>query len=371
MDITLPPWLAQTVASLPPWVWILLLFTGAVAAGLILQALAFTILRRLLSWRHAEGLRAAVEASRRPAQLILPILMLLAVLPISGLGLSGAAALSRILGVALVAAFGFLLLRMAGVGFDRALQAEVGKVGVEARRRRTQLNLFRRLTVIAIGVATAGFVLMAIPAVRDMGVSIFASAGVAGLVIGLAAQPTISNLIAGIQIAIAQPIRIGDVVIVENEWGTIEEISSTYVVVAIWDQRRLVLPLSYFLQKPFQNWTRTSPQIIQPVFVYADYTMPVEDLRRKMMEVLKGSPLWDGRVGVLQVTDLKEHSMEVRIIVSTEDAGKSWDLRCLLREEIVGFMARNYPGSLPRSRIEGGVRMAPAPSGAGAGNGSA
>jgi small-conductance mechanosensitive channel len=171
-------------------------------------------------------------------------------------------------------------------------------------------------------------------------------------VLGLAAQSTISNLLAGIQLALTQPIRIDDVVIVENEWGRIEEIRTTYVVVRIWDQRRLVLPLSYFIQNPFQNWTRQTSEILGTIYLYVDYSVPMERLREELNNCLKATSLWDGRVSVLQVTNATEKSIELRALVSAADASKAWDLRCLVREHMVSYLQKNHPSSLPKVRAD-------------------
>jgi small-conductance mechanosensitive channel len=177
-----------------------------------------------------------------------------------------------------------------------------------------------------------------------------ASAGVAGIVIGFAAQKSLSALLAGFQIAITQPIRIDDVVIVEGEWGRIEEITLTYVIVCIWDLRRLVVPITYFIEKPFQNWTRTSADILGTVFLRVDYVVPVDSVRQELTRILEASPNWDRKVNVLQVTDAKEQTLELRALASSSDASKSWDLRCEMREKLVAFIQKNYPGSLPRLR---------------------
>lgn len=170
--------------------------------------------------------------------------------------------------------------------------------------------------------------MMSFEQVRQYGVSLFASAGVAGLAIGLAARPLLSNLIAGVQIAVAQPIRLDDVVFLEGEYGTIEEITTTYVVMKLWDWRRMVVPLSYFIEKPFQNWTRETSALIGSVFLYVDYTVLVERVREKLMEVARTSPLWDGRVVVLQVSDAtKDHTVELRALLGARSAPTAWDLR--------------------------------------------
>jgi small-conductance mechanosensitive channel len=168
--------------------------------------------------------------------------------------------------------------------------------------------------------------------------------------LGFAAQRSIATLLAGFQIALTQPIRVDDVVIVENEWGRIEEITLTYVVVRIWDLRRLILPITYFIEKPFQNWTRSSAEILGTVFLHVDYSVPVNELRGELTRILHSSSLWDGKVNVLQVTDSKEHTLEIRALASAANASLAWDLRCEIRERLVEFLQRNYPGSLPRIR---------------------
>jgi len=187
--------------------------------------------------------------------------------------------------------------------------------------------------------------------VKRIGISLFASAGVAGVIIGLAAQRVIGAVLAGIQIAITQPIRLDDVVVIEGEWGRIEEITLTYVVVRIWDQRRLVVPSTYFFEKPFQNWTRTSAEILGTVFIYTDYHVSFDALRKELTRLLESTPLWDKRVNVLQVTDAKQNSVEVRALMSAKDSGTAWDLRVFVREKLIEFLQKNYPGSLPRTRV--------------------
>jgi small-conductance mechanosensitive channel len=185
-----------------------------------------------------------------------------------------------------------------------------------------------------------------------LGASLLASAGIASVVIGFAAQKSLSNLIAGFQIAFTQPLRLDDVVIVEKEWGRVEEITLTYVVVRIWDLRRLVLPITYFIEKPFENWTRTSSDILGTVFLYADYSANVEAVRNELTRVLKGAPLWDGKVGLLQVTNTSEKTIELRALMSARDASDAFDLRCLVRESLVAFLQRETPQALPKNRVD-------------------
>jgi small-conductance mechanosensitive channel len=220
------------------------------------------------------------------------------------------------------------------------------------RKHLTQVRLLRRTVVTVIGFLTFSALLMTIPAVRQYGVSLFASAGVAGLAVGLAARPVLSNLIAGVQIAITQPMRLGDSVVVEGESGTIEEIQTSYVVVRLWDLRRLVVPLSYFMEKPFQNWTRASTSLIGTVFWYLDYSVPVDRVREKFLDIVKESPLWDGQVAALQVTEATERTMQIRGLVSAATSGATWDLRCEVREKLIVWLREAYPHALPRMRMD-------------------
>jgi small-conductance mechanosensitive channel len=193
---------------------------------------------------------------------------------------------------------------------------------------------------------------LTIPGVRQVGTSLLASAGVAGLAVGFAAKPVLSNLIAGLQIALTQPIRLDDVVIIEGEWGRIQEITGTYVVVRIWDDRRLIVPLNWFMENPFQNWTRTSSQLLGSVFLWVDYGVPLEPLRQELQRLCDKAPEWDRRVCLLQVTDTNEKAMQLRVLVSTADSGRGWDLRCRVREGLLKFLQEHYPQCLPRLRGE-------------------
>ncbi|HHN47493.1 MAG TPA: mechanosensitive ion channel [Bacteroidales bacterium] len=222
---------------------------------------------------------------------------------------------------------------------------------LKTRKLYTQYNILERILIFIIIVIATAITLMLFDGVRNIGISLFASAGVAGLIIGLSAQKGIGTILAGLQIAITQPIRIDDVVIVENEWGKIEEINLTYIVVRIWDSRRLIVPSTYFLERPFQNWTRTSADILGTVFIYADYTMPFEPLRKELTRLLEASPLWDKRVNVLQITDAKEQTVEIRALMSAASSGDAWDLRVHVREKLIEFIQREYPHCLPRTRV--------------------
>ena len=221
---------------------------------------------------------------------------------------------------------------------------------LQARSIYTQVVVLKKVAVTVIGIFTLASMLMVFDSVRQFGASILASAGIAGIVVGFAAQRSIATLLAGFQIALTQPIRLDDVVIVENEWGRIEDITLTYVVVRVWDLRRLVVPITYFIEQPFQNWTRSSADILGTVFVYVDYGVPLDALRAELTRLLQASRYWDGKVNVLQVTDAKEHTLEIRALASAADASLAWDLRCEIREKLVAFIQQNFPESLPRFR---------------------
>lgn len=222
---------------------------------------------------------------------------------------------------------------------------------LKARKIHTQVRVLERIVIFLVIFISFSLALLSFDPIKEIGVSLLASAGIAGIILGFAAQKSISMLLAGFQIAMTQPIRLDDVVIVEGEWGKVEEITLTYVVVAIWDKRRLIVPVNYFIEKPFQNWTRQTAEIIGSVFIYVDYGFPVDKLRAFMDEALKKNPFWDGKVNVLQVTDCTPQSMELRALASAKDSSSAWDLRVQMREDLIGFIRENFPDYLPRSRM--------------------
>jgi len=222
---------------------------------------------------------------------------------------------------------------------------------LNARRVFTQFTILERVVIFLLVVFAIGVALMSFDGIRAIGISFLTSAGIAGIILGFSAQKMLGTLVAGIQIAITQPIRLDDVVIVEGEWGWIEEINLTYVVVRIWDKRRMVLPTTYFIEKPFQNWTRTTSEILGTVFIYTDFGLPVDVLREELTRLLKSTPLWDGNVNVLQVTNATETGMEIRALMSSKNSPTSWDLRVFIREKLITFIQQNYPDCLPKTRI--------------------
>jgi small-conductance mechanosensitive channel len=330
--------------------WELLAIT--VAAILIVHEIAYSLISELAQRVRSPLLTALLKRSRRPLGIILPLVTLQIIVPNLTLPESVIEPAHRLLALMQIAAIAWLLLRLVG-SIDDIVDAHYQlnvKDNLNARRVRTQLQVLRQTAQIAIYFIAIAGALMTFPAIRQLGTGLLASAGVAGLVVGMAARPLLANLIAGIQIALTQPIRVDDVVIVEGEWGRIAEITATYVVVRIWDDRRLVVPLNYFNEQPFQNWTRRSSDLLGTAFFHVDYTFPVEEGRRVLRDILESTDLWDGRVCVLQVTNATEQTVELRALMSATDASTAWDLRCYVRESFVKFLQENYPDALPKTR---------------------
>ncbi len=340
------------LATLPAWGIALLALAAAILGTLVIEQAAFRLLRRML--RGNEVATGVLERTERPARFILPLVAVAGVLPLVTLPGSARAAVQHLATLGLIAAIGWLAMSLVN-----AMAASIGtrfrtdeRDNLRARKVHTQLHVLQRVMLVVITVIVIAAMLMTFPGVARFGTTLFASAGVAGLVIGIAARPTLANLIAGIQVALSEPIRIDDVVVVEGEWGWIEEIGTTYVVVRIWDLRRLVLPITYFIEKPFQNWTRTTADILGTVFVYADYKLPVDTVRQELHRILEASGLWDGKVWGLQVTNADPHTVELRALMSAPDSPNAWDLRCHVREKLIAFLQREYPQHLPRTRVE-------------------
>ncbi len=334
----------------------LAMFFGAIAAGLVLSSIIVVILRRLDAHIEPDKTNVLIDGKRwrGPLNTLIPALCVALVLPALPLKDDAAAVARHLLSVWTIGAVAFLLTRGITVGRELVLNRYdiTARDNLQARTVHTQVNVIVRLLVFTVLVIAAASVLMTFDRVRQVGVSLLASAGIAGVVIGFAAQRSIATIIAGIQIAITQPIRVDDVVIVENEWGWIEEITLTYVVVRIWDLRRLILPITHFIEKPFQNWTRISADILGTVYIYTDYTMPAEPLRKELCRLLDENPLWDRKVCVLRVTNASDKTVEMRALMSTEDSSKGWELRCHVREKLIEFVQKEYPEHLPRVRID-------------------
>jgi len=333
--------------------WTVLAIAVATLAGLILHHILLWLGRRFI---HLRGAPQHVLVSRiaRPAGFILPFLLVLFVFPVLPVSRAIEAPAAHALLLCLIAAVAWLAIRLIGYGehlVTRRYQVNA-QDNLAARRIRTQVELFRRIAEAAVLLATVAVMLMTFPAIWSVGASMLASAGVAGLIAGMAAKPALSNLLAGMQIALTEPIRIDDVVIVEGEWGRIEEVNTTYVVICTWDLRRLIVPLTHFIEKPFQNWTRRSADLIGTVFLHTDYTVPVDEVRNELRRLLEASALWDRKVCVLQVTDAKERTIELRALVSAANASTLWDLRCAVREGLIRFLQERYSEHLPRTRTD-------------------
>lgn len=336
------------------WLFSLIIIATAVFKGFVLYFLIIFIINRWNKLPFFGGIQIRAKWLKGPLRLLFPIICLNAAAVFLRLPEDVVTALFHFLNLLLIVSMSWLIIRIIHVGRDIILKRfDISAAdNLQARQIYTQVRVAERIITISVLIFAAAFILMSFPKVKQMGVSLLASAGIIGIILGFAAQKTLGNLIAGIQLAIAQPIRIDDVVIVENEWGWIEEINLIYVVVRIWDLRRLVVPISYFLEHPFQNWTRVSADILGTVFFYADYTVPVKEVRQELTRILEASPLWDKKVNVLQVTDAKEQTLELRALMSAANSSKAWDLRCEVREKILDFLQKNYPQCLPRTRVE-------------------
>jgi small-conductance mechanosensitive channel len=336
---------------MPGQTWQVLVVLASAAAGAWLAG----VLMGVLVGRLARRSPLVADISRRGRTPLRALLVLAAATVVldAAPGLGGwREPVVRVLGLALIASVGWLLGVVAFVAADLALARY--DVDVEdnrhARRIRTQISLLRRLAVVVIGVLAAAAMLLTFPSARAAGASILASAGVISIVAGLAAQTSLANVFAGLQLAFTDAIRVDDVVVVEEEWGRIEEITLTYVVVHIWDDRRLVLPSTYFTTTPFQNWTRRESAVLGSVELDVDWSVPFDAMRAELDRLLTDHPLWDRRVGVLQVTDAVGSVVRVRVLVSAPDAGALFDLRCQVREGLVVWLQRDHAYGLPRVR---------------------
>lgn len=342
--------------ALHNWMIGVVLLCAVVVFGNGFHFLLFRLLRRKQTQGRTLGLglRRYLEA---PARTVLLVTLVRIALPfVPGIPPDILDRINQAVEIALVLALGWL--GIGGVYVAQALILRRFDITVadnlRARSLHTQMQFVRQIAIAAVVVIDAAALLWSMhnPGLWKYGTGLLASAGLASLFLAAAARSTVSNLLAGMQIALTEPIRIDDVVVIAGEWGRIAEITSTYVVVNIWDQRTLIVPLSYFIEQPFANWTRTGSEILGTAFLYLDYAVPVEELRAELLRVVTESPLWDRRVCGLQVTDLREHTMELRCLISSHDSGKSFDLRCLVREKMIAFVREHYPHALPTLRVE-------------------
>lgn len=335
------------------------LLIGAIAVALVVHGVTARIIKRAIGerWPTVSLLLKRVAG---PARLALCLVAVALVLPLAPLNDVLSEQLTHFFVVAVIALVGWITVRAVDMGAARYLQRFRLDTDENflARKHVTQVRVFKRVIdtlVVLIAVSTA---LMTFESVKQYGVSLFASAGAAGLIVGLAARPLLSNLIAGVQIAITQPIRIEDAVIIENEWGWVEDIASTYVVIRLWDWRRMVVPLSYFIERPFQNWTRDTQSLIGAIALYVDYCTDVSRIRQRLEQVVRESKLWDGAVVNLQVIESTPRAIELRALVSARSAPQSWDLRCEIREKLLAYIREQMPEAMPRERTMLSPRLA-------------
>jgi small-conductance mechanosensitive channel len=332
----------------PDWVAALIILGLVAVLALGLHYVVMRLLGRVLSNRPFA--KSMLDAIQGPTRLALVVLAFGFALPIAPLDSGPRAFLLRLLLVTVIGLIGWAVI----IAINTAARLYLQRFRIDsadnltARKHVTQLRILLRTADVLIIIITASVALMTFDAVRQYGVSLFASAGVAGLVVGIAARPVLSNLLAGVQLAITQPIRIDDAVLIENEWGQIEDITATYVVVRLWDLRRFVVPLTYFIEKPFQNWTREGSEIIGSVILNVDYATPVARIREKAKEIAEHSRFWDRKTLRVEVTDSKENVMEVRIVLSARSAKSAWDLRCEMREKLIEFLLQDFPPAFPR-----------------------
>lgn len=346
--------ISDQLSIMPSWFVAVLVVGGTLVLVLVVHRLIFAVIERRLRRSERFAQLLILRQLRGPSALALALFAVVPVLRLTPVEPGLAEMLIRVLQIAVVALLTWiatLITDILGAVYLRRYSAE-NDDDFSVRKHVTQIRILKRAAatvIVVIGLAAA---LMTFDSVRQYGVSLFASAGVAGLAIGLAARPLLANLIAGIQIALTQPIRISDTVIVEGENGTVEEINATYVVIKLWDWRRMVIPLSYFIEKPFQNWTRDNASLIGTVMFNFDYSADIARLRSQLEQIVATSKLWDNNVVNLQVTDADDRSIQVRVLVSARTASAAWDLRCEVREKLLAFVRTEMPGSLPRQRQE-------------------
>jgi small-conductance mechanosensitive channel len=330
----------------------------AVVVGLVVHRVVYWLFARWADRRHSTLAAAVVRRTCRPAAYIFPLVAILAAAGQLDLPNNWTRPAVHLTGLLTIAAVAWTIIATVRLFGDIVIARH--RIDVEdnllARQLGTRVDILTRVVVTVVIVIALGAMLMTFPAIRTLGTTLLASAGVLGLVAGIAARPLFENLIAGVQLALTQPIRIDDVVIVEKQFGRVEEIHSTYVVVRIWDLRRMVLPLTYFITTPFENWTRRTANLIGEVYLFADYTVDVAALRAQLPRILEATALWDGKTQQVEVTDATDHAVQIRALVSARDSGTLWDLRCYVREALVAYVRDTQPGALPRLRLAETVR---------------
>jgi small-conductance mechanosensitive channel len=341
--------------NLHPYIWNIMVLVASVITGLLLK-IVYNIFVRINWIKQADYrfIKNRILRLSRPLNYFLPLVMLNFGLKIMRLSPEVFQFWNRTFEILLIIAFATILINIFRILEEFILyKHDINHPdNLRARKIRTQLLFVRKVVVSIVVLVSLSIILLSFPNLRKIGAGLLTGVGIGSVIIGFAAQQSISNFLAGMQIAFTQPIRIDDAVIVEGEWGKIEEITMTYVVVQIWDQRRLILPIKYFIEKPFQNWTRNSSEILGTVFIYADYSIPIAAVRDQLTRILESNPLWDKRVNVLHTTDLKDRTLELRALMSARNSGDAWELRCYVREHLIRFITEQFPEHLPRIRTE-------------------
>ncbi|MFD1768845.1 mechanosensitive ion channel family protein [Sphingobacterium suaedae] len=341
--------------EMPGWVWNIVVIVFSCLLGILIKIICIPLVRKQAIAQSSYSLfRSFIRHFNKVISVFIPLVVFNSMLPLTRFNPPTSVTVSKIVEILLIGMFALLIIRSIKVFEDYLYHRfDVNKENnLRERKVRTQIVFIRKLLITIIVLVTLAIILLSFENMRKIGAGLLTGVGVGGIIIGFAAQKSLGNLLAGFQIAFTQPIRMDDVLVVEGEWGKVEEINLTYVVVNIWDKRRLVLPINYFIEKPFQNWTRTTAEILGTVFIYIDFNIPVNELRQKFMTLVEGHPLWDGKVSVLQVTDLREHTMEIRCLVSCRNAGQAFDLRCFIREQMIDYIRTTYPESLSLTRIQ-------------------
>ena len=351
----LPPDLLEFSQQLPSIIWNLLIAVIAILAGLVLKYIVTLLFKFYAKKEEAYSFFRSVIINLGTAiTYFIPLFLLNLFIPIMRMDKIYVTPLDKTIEILLTISFAGILVRSIRILEDYIYHTyDLNKAdNLMERKVRTQIQFIRKFLVVVIVFVTIAIILLSFESMRKIGTGLLTGVGIGGIIVGFAAQNSLGNLLAGFQIAFTQPIRIDDVLVVEGEWGRVEEITLTYVVLNIWDKRRLILPINYFITKPFQNWTRSSSEILGTVFLYVDYTIPLEAIRKEFDRLIDLSPLWDKKVKVVQVTDTKENNIEVRVLMSARNSSEAFDLRCYIRENLVTFIQQNYPGSLPRVRTE-------------------
>ncbi|GGA92323.1 mechanosensitive ion channel family protein [Mucilaginibacter rubeus] len=356
IENSLPPDLLTFSQRIPSFAWNLIIALVAVLVGLIIKFIITCLFKFYAKKADTSySILRSILVNLGPAvAYFIPLFLFNILSPLMRMNPVYYKPLDKTFEILLTISFAGLLVRSVRILEDYIYHTyDLNKVdNLKERKVRTQIQFIRKIIVVTIIFLTIAIILLSFESMRKIGTGLLTGVGIGGIIVGFAAQSSLGNLLAGFQIAFTQPIRIDDVLVVEGEWGRVEEITLTYVVLKIWDERRLILPINYFIQKPFQNWTRTSADILGTVFLYMDHTAPIDAIREEFERLIVKSNLWDKRVKVVQVTDVKEHTIEIRVLMSSRTSSDAFDLRCYIRENLVTFIQKNYPDSLPRSRNE-------------------